>query len=87
MKSPNVNKDALETAYSFFHQKERVYAHSNMDWQKDDIEYAISSYVQDMDKTLYDILSDGRNDFLIDHNRFHADLWSSIEKMESMLHQ
>lgn len=87
MKSPNVNKDALETAYSFFHQKERVYAHSNMDWQKDDIEYAISSYVQDMDKTLYDILSDGRKDFLIDNNRFHADLLSSIEKMESMLHQ
>lgn len=87
MKSPNVNKDALETAYSFFHQKERVYAHSNMDWQKDDIEYAISSYVQDMDKTLYDILSDGWKDFLIDHNRFHADLLSSIEKMEIMLHQ
>ena len=85
MKSPNVNKDALETAYSFFHQKERVYAHSNMDWQKDDIEYAISSYVQDMDKTLYDILANGQKDFLKDHTRFHADLSFAVETMERML--
>ena len=59
-----INKNAIETAYSFFHQKERVYAHSTMEWQKDDIEYAISSYVQDMDKTLYDLLSDGQDGFL-----------------------
>ena len=76
---------ALETAYSFFHQKERVYAHSTMDWQKDDIEYAISSYVQDMDKTLYDILADGQKDFLKDHTRFHADLSFAVETMERML--
>ena len=41
--SIRIDKNAIETAYSFFHQKERVYAHSNMEWQKDDIEYAISS--------------------------------------------
>ena len=33
--SIRIDKNAIETAYSFFHQKERVYAHSNMEWQKD----------------------------------------------------
>ena len=80
-------KNAIETAYSFFHQKERVYAHSNMEWQKADIEYAISSYVQDMDKTLYGLLSDGHDDFLVNHRRFHDDILSAIEVMENLLNQ
>ena len=82
-----IYKNAIETAYSFFHQKERVYAHSNMEWQKDDIEYAISSYVQDMDKTLYGLLSDGHDDFLVNHRRFHDDILSAIEVMENLLNQ
>ena len=85
--SIRIDKNAIETAYSFFHQKERVYAHSNMEWQKDDIEYAISSYVQDMDKTLYGLLSDGHDDFLVNHRRFHADILSAIEVMEHLLNQ
>ena len=85
--SIRVDKNAIETAYSFFHQKERVYAHSNMEWQKDDIEYAISSYVQDMDKTLYGLLSDGHDDFLVNHRRFHDDILSAIEVMENLLNQ
>ena len=85
--SIRIDKNAIETAYSFFHQKERVYAHSNMEWQKDDIEYAISSYVQDMDKTLYGLLSDGHDDFLVDHRRFHDDILSAIEVMENLLNQ
>ena len=52
-----ISHDSIETAYCFFHQKERVYAHSNMDWQKDDIEYAISSYVDEMNPKLYALLS------------------------------
>ena len=36
-----ITKDSIETAYAFFHQKHRVYIYSNMDWQKDDIEYAL----------------------------------------------
>ena len=86
-KSKRIDKNAIETAYSFFHQKERVYAHSNMEWQKDDIEYAISSYVQDMDKTLYGLLSDGHDDFLVNHRRFHDDILSAIEVMENLLNQ
>ena len=85
--SIRIDKNAIETAYSFFHQKERVYAHSNMEWQKDDIEYAISSYVQDMDKTLYGLLSDGHDDFLANHRRFHDDILSAIEVMENLLNQ
>ena len=85
--SIRIDKNAIETAYSFFHQKERVYAHSNMEWQKDDIEYAISSYVQDMDKTLYGLLSDGHDDFLVNHRRFHDDILSAIEVMENLLNQ
>ena len=62
-----ITKDSIETAYSFLHQKRRstsgrllptgrknVYIHSSLDWQKDDIEYAIASYADDMSRELYD---------------------------------
>ena len=49
-----ITKDSIETAYSFLHQKRNVYIHSTLDWQKDDIEYAIGSYVDDMSKELYE---------------------------------
>ena len=44
--SQQITKDSVEQAFCFFHQKWRVYEHSTMDWQKDDIEYAISQYVE-----------------------------------------
>lgn len=59
-----ITKDSIETAYSFLHQKRQVYIHSQLDWQKDDIEYAIASYVDDMSQELYDMIANGRNDFL-----------------------
>ena len=40
-----ITRESIETAYSFLHQKRNVYIHSNLSWQRDDIEYAISSYV------------------------------------------
>ena len=40
-----ITKDAIETAYSFLHQKRNVYIHSTMDWQKDDIEYATKTAI------------------------------------------
>ena len=43
-----IGKDCIETAYSFLHQKERIYAHSTLDWQKDDIEIAIGDYADDI---------------------------------------
>ena len=60
-----ISKDSIETAYSFLHQKRRstsgrmlptgrnnVYIHSTLDWQKDDIELAIGSYVDDMSQVI-----------------------------------
>ena len=41
-----ITKDSIETAYSFLHQKQRIYVHSTLDWQKDDIEIAIASYAR-----------------------------------------
>ena len=51
-----ITKDSIETAYSFFHQKERIYLHSTLGWQRDDIEYAIESYVDDMNPELYELI-------------------------------
>ena len=80
-----ITKDIIETAYSFLHQKRNVYIHSSLEWQKGDIEYAIASYVDDMSQELYEILSDGRADFLRDHKRFKEDISLAVEKMEQML--
>ena len=80
-----ITKDSIETAYSFLHQKRNVYIHSSLEWQKGDIEYAIASYVDDMSQELYEILSDGRADFLRDHKRFKEDISLAVEKMELML--
>jgi gas vesicle protein len=78
-------KDSIETAYSFMHQKQRIYVYSTLDWQKDDIEIAIASYVDDMSKELYDAISDGREDFLRDHKRFRDDITMAVEKLEKLL--
>ena len=80
-----ISKESLETAYCFLHQKQRVYQYSTMDWQKDDIEYAIDSYVGDMDHELYEMLSKGRKDFLRDHKRFSDDMIEAVEELEKLL--
>jgi len=65
-----ITKDSIETAYSFLHQKQRIYVYSTLDWQKDDIEIAIASYVDEMSQELLKAISGGRGDFLRDHKRF-----------------
>jgi hypothetical protein len=93
-----ITKDIIETAYSFLHQKRRstfgrllptgrknVYIHSSLDWQKDDIEYAISSFVDDMSQELYEALSNGRSDFLRDHKRFEEDITVAVGQLEKKL--
>ena len=80
-----ITKDSIETAYSFLHQKRNVYIHSSLDWQKDDIEYAVASYVDDMNGSLYEAMSGGRDDFLRDHGRFQEDITQSVERLEKML--
>jgi len=80
-----IPKESIETAYCFLHQKLRVYQYSSMDWQKDDIEYAIASYVDSMPRELYDLLAEGRPDFLLDHRRFAADMTLAVNHLERML--
>ena len=82
---PMITKDSIETTYSFLHQKRNVYIHSTLDWQKDDIEYAIGTYVDDMSPELYEAISDERNDFLRDHKRFREDITQAVERLEEML--
>ena len=80
-----ITKDSIETAYSFLHQKQRIYVHSMLDWQKDDIELAISDYANGMSQELYEVLSDHRSDFLRDHKRFEKDITEAVKQLESML--
>ncbi len=80
-----IARDAIETAYCFFHQKERVFAHSTMEWQKEDIEYAIASYVEEMNPELYALIFQGCVGFLCSHETFHADLRLAVDRLEAML--
>ncbi|MCR5313544.1 MAG: hypothetical protein K6E54_07895 [Bacteroidaceae bacterium] len=81
----NIPHASIETAYAFFHQKQRIYQYSTLDWQKDDIEYAIGDYADNMNQELYNLISDGRNTFLRDHTTFAKDIEEAIKKMEKLL--
>ncbi len=80
-----ITKDCIETAYSFLHQKQRVYVHSTLDWQKDDIEVAIAEYADGMNRELYERIAHGRSDFLRDHKLFRDDITRAVEQLEDML--
>ena len=80
-----ITKDSVEQAFCFFHQKWRVYEHSTMDWQKDDIEYAISQYVEEMNTALYSTLSSGNSHYLLAHDSFAKDLPDAIDRLEKMM--
>lgn len=83
--SQQTTKDSVEQAFCFFHQKWRVYEHSTMDWQKDDIEYAISQYVEEMNTALYSTLSSSNNHYLLSHDSFAKDLPDAIDRLEEMM--
>lgn len=80
-----MDKHTIESAYCFLHQKQRVYQYSTLDWQKDDIEYAIENYADSMSPELYELLSEGRNDFLRNHTTFPEDIVKALDKLEGML--
>ena len=80
-----ITKDSIETAYAFMHQKLRVYEHSTLDWQKDDIEMIIGSYADDINPSLLELLSGGRSDYLKEHKKFQDDLTHAVAVLESML--
>ncbi len=80
-----ISKDSIETAYAFMHQKLRVYEHSTLEWQKDDIEYIIGNYADEINPDLLSLLSAGRADYLKDHKKFQDDLTHAVAVLESML--
>ncbi|PDP69118.1 hypothetical protein [Prevotella intermedia] len=80
-----INKDSIESAYCFLHQKYRVYEFSNSETQRDDIEFAIASYVNDMNKELYAHLAKSRKEFLCNHTTFAADMQEAINELELRL--
>jgi hypothetical protein len=80
-----ITKDSIEAAYCFFHQKWNIYSKSMNESQKDDIEYAIGNYANDMNRELYTELSKGKNGFLLEHSSFSDDISNAIEYLEQML--
>ena len=82
-----ITTDSIEQAYCFFHQKLRIYSYSTDDTQKDNIEYAIGSYVEKMNKELYLKLSGGKRRFLVNHQSFAKDLSSALDCLEKMMEQ
>ena len=80
-----ITKDSVETAYAFMHQKLRVYEHSTLDWQKDDIEMIIGSYADQINPELLSQLSDGNPEFLKDHITFKKDLTHAVSILEQKL--
>lgn len=80
-----ISKDCVEAAYCFFHQKWNIYSHSTMPNQRDDIEYAIASYVESMNKELYAKLAAGKPLFLTDHTTFSHDMPQAVKALEDMM--
>lgn len=81
----SISQDSIESAYCFIHQKLRVYEFSTNLTQRDDIEYAISQYVDGMNPQLYQKLADGRDGFLFDHVSFEQDMRKAQEQLEKMM--
>lgn len=80
-----IDRGIIEQAYSFFHQKLRVYEFSCSETQRDDIEYAISSYVDEMSAELYSLLSNGDSEYLRSHPSFESDMRDAVSRMEALL--
>ena len=68
-----------------YRDSQRIYVHSTLDWQKDDIEIAIASFADEMNQELLDVISGGRADFLRDHKRFKEDITKAVLSLESVL--
>jgi len=79
------DRNIIEQAYCFFHQKWRVYSGKSSETQKDDIEYAISSYADSMSLELFDEISCGNPSFLREHVSFEEDMKAALERLESMM--
>ena len=81
------DRNAIEQAYAFFHQKLKVYEHSSSEKEMDHIEASIAAYADAMSKELFADLSGGNPAFLHEHTTFKKELTSSVLTMESWLSQ
>ena len=79
------DRDTIEQAYAFFHQKLKVYEHSTSESEMDHIEDCIADYANSMSKELFDELSQGNPAFLHEHTTFQDDLLKAVSLMESWL--
>ena len=79
------DKNAIEQAYAFFHQKLKVYEHSTSEREMDHIEDTIADYANSMSKDLFNELSQGNPSFLHEHTTFREDLTKAVRIMEEML--
>ena len=80
-----ISRDSIEAAYCFLHQKYRVYEFSTSETQRDDIEFAIASYVDGMNKALYLELAKSRKEFLLNQVSFAKDMEEAIKALEAKL--
>ena len=78
-------RNAIEQAYAFFHQKLKVYEHSTSEKEMDHIEDCIANYANTMSKELFDELSAGNSAFMHEHSSFREDLTKAVCLMEKWL--
>ena len=81
----SADRNIIEQAYAFFHQKAKVYKYSTSEREKDHIEDVIAAYVNAMSQDLYAALSDGDDAYLKEHGPFGSQLEDAVAKMERML--
>ena len=79
------DRHIIEQAYAFFHQKERVYSHSQSEAEKDHIEDSVAAYANSMSDELYMVLSGGDDAYLKEHICFGEQLKDAVAKTERML--
>ena len=77
------DRNAIEQAYAFFHQKLKVYEHSTSEKEMDYIEDCIANYANSMSPQLFAELSNGNEAFLHEHTTFQEDLKKAVRLMES----
>ncbi len=79
------DRNTIELAYAFFHQKAKVYKYSGSEREKDHIEDVIAAYANSMSPALYAALSEGDDAYLKEHSTFGRQLEDAIAKMERWL--
>jgi len=79
------DRNTIEQAYAFFHQKLKLYEHSTSEKEMDHIEDCIAGYANSMSKELFEELSNGNEAFLHEHTSFLIDIRRAVDTMENWL--